>query len=359
MVAIHIPYASLELRAGQQALSHIRQKGLKPLDVGIIPGAAGGPKGLGLQGLDLALFGHWFNQQPRERQLIGSSIGAWRMACACLPDPTTGIRLLGELYTQQHFPRGSSMQSISQSCRIMLEQLLQGREAQILANPHYRLNILLVNSHGLLSHDHKGKLALGLSRVIGANLLNRQYLSKHFQRIVMHDPRSLPLLKTDHDFATRHHPLTPSNLRQALLASGSIPLVMQAINEIPGVGNGSFRDGGLIDYHLDLPYANNDIVLYPHFSTRIIPGWFDKGLPWRKANRHNLRNLLLLAPSQEYLKRLPLGKLPDRSDFKRFQGNDAARQRYWLSAIAESQRLGDDFLELCNRGKLAEYIQPF
>ena len=31
MVAIHIPYASLELRAGQQALSHIRQKGLKPL----------------------------------------------------------------------------------------------------------------------------------------------------------------------------------------------------------------------------------------------------------------------------------------------------------------------------------------
>ena len=66
MVAIHIPYASLELRAGQQALSHIRQKGLKPLDVGIIPGAAGGPKGLGLQGLDLALFGHWFNQQPRE-----------------------------------------------------------------------------------------------------------------------------------------------------------------------------------------------------------------------------------------------------------------------------------------------------
>ena len=34
------------------------------------------------------------------------------------------------------------------------------------ANPHYRLNILVVKSHGQLAHDHRGRLGLGLGSVI-------------------------------------------------------------------------------------------------------------------------------------------------------------------------------------------------
>ena len=86
MTAIHIKSPALSLRAGKRALTRIREQGLQPADVAILPGAAGGPKGLGIQGLDLALFGDWLPRAPRERTLIGASIGSWRFASACLPD---------------------------------------------------------------------------------------------------------------------------------------------------------------------------------------------------------------------------------------------------------------------------------
>jgi hypothetical protein len=50
--------------------------------------------------------------------------------------------------------------------------------------------------------------------------------------------------------------------------------------------------------------------------------------------------------------------LPDRRDFNRFLGDDAGRQRYWRTAMAESQRLGDEFLDLADSGKLHERIKP-
>ena len=48
MSAIHIKSPALTLRAGPRALARIRQHGLSPADVGILPGAAGGPKGIGI-----------------------------------------------------------------------------------------------------------------------------------------------------------------------------------------------------------------------------------------------------------------------------------------------------------------------
>ena len=68
--------------------------------------------------------------------------------------------------------------------------------------------------------------------------------------------------------------------------------------------------------------------------------------------------MLLVAPSREYLASLPHGKLPDRSDFKRYLGDDEGRERYWRKAMAESQRLGDEFLELADSGRLGERLQP-
>ncbi len=358
MSAIHIKSPALTIKAGPRALARIRQDGLSPADVGILPGAAGGPKGIGIQGLDLALFGDWLARAPRERALIGASIGSWRFASACLPDPAAGIRRLGELYTAQRFAKGVSMADVSGSCRQMLHELLADQDASIVANPHYRLHIVVVKSHGLLQHDHRGKLSLGLSSVIGNNLLARQRLGRHFDRVILHDARQVPPLAQLSDFRSHFHALTAQNLRQALLASGSIPMVMEAIREIPGLEPGAYRDGGLLDYHLDLPYHGEDIVLYPHFTDRVIPGWFDKGMPWRRGDRNRLQDVLLLAPSRDYLARLPHGKLPDRTDFKRYLGNDAGREQYWRKAMAESVRLGDEFLALVESGGLAERLQP-
>lgn len=253
MTAIHIKFPALTLKAGPRALARIRQAGLNAADVGILPGAAGGPKALGIQGLDLALFGEWLPAAPRERSLIGASVGSWRFASACLPDAAEGIRRLGTLYNEQSFAKGVTMAGVSQSSQRMLDDLLQGRDTSILENPHYRLNIMVVKSHGLLAQDHRGRLGLGLSSVIADNLRGRARLSRHFERLIVHDPRRAPPLHPLNDFPSRFVALEAGNLRQALLASGSIPLVMEGVRDLPGAGVGTYRDGGLLDYHLDLP----------------------------------------------------------------------------------------------------------
>lgn len=358
MTAIHISSPALELRAGHQAMVHIREQGLQPADVHMIPGAAGGPKALGIQGLDLALFGDWLPRTPQPRSLIGASIGSWRFASACLPDPVEGLRRLGELYTNMQFPKGISMAQISQRCGAMLDELLGEDAHSILHNPQYHLNVMVVKSLGLLQHDTRSRLGLGLGGVIGANLLGRRHLKRYFERVILHDPRQRPPLADLLDFPSEHISLNAGNLRSALMASGAIPWVMQGVRDIPGARLGVYRDGGLLDYHLDLPYQAPGVVLYPHFLDRVVPGWFDKSLPWRRGNLEQLKNVLLMSPSRDYLAKLPFGKLPDRRDFNRFLGDDAGRQRYWRTAMAESQRLGDEFLDLADSGKLHERIKP-
>ena len=72
---------------GPVAREHIAAHGLAPEDVRIIPGAAGGPKGLILGPIDRFLFGDWLPRSNQPVDLVGASIGAWRLANACLRDP--------------------------------------------------------------------------------------------------------------------------------------------------------------------------------------------------------------------------------------------------------------------------------
>lgn len=86
---------------------------------------------------------------------------------------------------------------------------------------------------------------------------------------------SLPLAG-DADF-------TPENVLPVLLATASIPLVLNGVSAIPGAPAGLYRDGGLTDYHLANPLTGKEgIVLYPHFLPQVVPGWFDKSLSWRQ-----------------------------------------------------------------------------
>lgn len=358
MVAIHVPEPALTLRAGARALARIRESGLQPADIHVIPGAAGGPKALGIQGLDMAIFGQWLPQAPQPRSLVGASIGSWRFASVCKPDPVAGLQRLGELYTTQRFPKGITVAEISRRCATMLDELLEGQDEAILSNPLYHLNIMVVKSLRLLQLDHPRALGLGLGGVIGSNLLGRRHLKRWFERVIIHDARLAPPLGDLDDFVTSYVSLSTDNLRPALLASGSIPMVMEAVRDIPGASEGVYRDGGLLDYHLDLPWRAPGVVLYPHFIDRVVPGWFDKAMPWRRACADRAGDVLLVAPSPAYLARLPYGKLPDRRDYRRFGADDAGREQYWRQAMAESQRLGDEFMELVSEGRLEARLQP-
>src|SRR6185436_14695878 len=109
----------LTLRAGPRALEKIRTHGLDPAMVEIIPGAAGGPKGLGIAALDRVIFGDWLPSAPRIRHLIGASIGAWRFAAACRKDPQAALADFARLYTAQSYPRRPSRRFVSQAAREM------------------------------------------------------------------------------------------------------------------------------------------------------------------------------------------------------------------------------------------------
>ncbi|MBY5937502.1 patatin-like phospholipase family protein [Marinobacter nauticus] len=359
MTAIHSRKPALTIRAGRRALQRLQQKPLGPEDVHVIPGAAGGPKALGISGLDKAIFGDWLPQAPQERALIGSSIGSWRFAAiASSDDPKAQLARLAKLYTSQRFAKGVSAAEISRKSILFLEELLGSREDFLLSHPWYRLSIVVVRSLGLLQHDTRGRLSLGLMRAISANMVSRRHLGRFMERGIVHDARSRAPVSTLVDFPSHEVPLSRDNLLPALLASASIPLVMSGVRNIPGAPEGVYRDGGLLDYHLDLPYQQPGIILYPHFTDRVVPGWFDKTLPWRRGDASRLQDVVLVSPSPDYLATLPDRKLPDRKDFEKYVGDDAGRERAWRRAIAESDRLGDEFLELVESGRLLDRIQP-
>ena len=82
---------------------HIERNGLRPACVGIGPAAAGGPKGLVLGPLDRFLFGEWLPRTDHTIHLVGASIGAWRMASACLREPVQAFERLERDYIAQHY----------------------------------------------------------------------------------------------------------------------------------------------------------------------------------------------------------------------------------------------------------------
>jgi hypothetical protein len=192
---------------------------------------------------------------------------------------------------------------------------------------------------------------------ISANMVSRRHLGRFMERGIVHDARIKTPVSKLVDFPSHEVALSSDNLLPALLASASIPLVMSGVRNIPGAPDGVYRDGGLLDYHLDLPYEQPGIILYPHFTDKVVPGWFDKTLPWRRGDATRLQDVLLISPSREYLDSLPDRKLPDRKDFEKYLGDDSGRERSWRTSIAESDRLGDEFLELVDSGRLLDRVQ--
>jgi hypothetical protein len=353
------PASVLAIRAGRRAVQRLASRGLDAADIEIVPGAAGGPKALGLAGLDRAIFGEWLPGAPRVRHLVGASIGAWCFAAACRRDPVRALDDFARAYTGQCYPERPSRRFVSDCARAMLAGLFEGHEDEVLSNPHYRLYIHTVRGRWPLTRDGALATPFGFGMAAVANLLGRRHLARFIDRTVFHDAREAPPFAPGYDrFQTHAVALDRDNLGAALLASASIPLVLEGVAGIPGAPAGIYWDGGIADYHLHLPYHRaGGLVLYPHLTDRIVPGWLDKGLPWRSARGEWLDNVILVAPSREYLATLPHGKLPDRSDFKRYAGDDAGRMRDWRRAIAESGRLADAFHDFARRPDLAR-VQP-
>ena len=353
---------ALSVHAGPRALEALRRHGLRAEHVRVIPAAAGGPKGLVLNPLDRFIFGEWL---PRSRpeaaapiHLLGASIGAWRMAAAALDDPAAALAQMAHDYTHQDYPhapgRPPTPRGVSEVFGANLHARIGSRAAELLRNPRYRLHVFTSRGRNLLRRHGRAlssiSTPLGYAGSFAANAVHRRAMSGWWERVVFSDPRE-PLPFALRDYRTKHAALGADNLALALLASCSIPNWLDPVRDIPGAPPGLYWDGGITDYHLHLDYASMadapgdvpELVLYPHFQHTVVPGWLDKFLKHRHRATAALSNVVLLSPNPAWVRTLPNGKLPDRTDFMRFGDDTAGRIDAWSRAVAESERLRDEF----------------
>ena len=352
--------ASLTLLAGPHALRIVRARGLRAEDIDIVPGASGGAKWLVLAGLDRYLFGELL-AAPRTRpmHLIGSSIGSWRMACLAQRDP---IAALGRghqayIYEQRYTQKPSTAEVTSVLGRAL--DLLLGPTGvdEILEHPWARLHVITTEGRGLAASARRPVLAAGLAMAILGNLVSRRALAWQMRRWIFHSAGAETPFGHLSDLPTIHAGLTRANLRDVLLASGAIPLLLDGVR-VPGTEGGVHWDGGVLDYHLDLDFGPGDgLVLYPHFYSHVVPGWFDKSLRWRRASGANFDRALLIAPSDEFVASLPGGKIPDRRDF--YSMPEAERMRRWQAVVDASGALGAELRELVATGRIADRVQAW
>jgi hypothetical protein len=350
---------ALRLYAGPRALEHLRDRGLRPADVGVIPAAAGGPKGLILGPVDRLLFGQWLAQSQQNIHLVGASIGAWRMGTACLPDTVSSLERLEHDYIHQQVaaPQGQrrpSAQQISEQFALNLQTFYGGRIESLLQHPRWRLHIVAARGRRLLSSDGRWRTPLGYLGAFAANAVRRPALGEWLERVVFSGPDAQAGTVTElpfatHDLRTRQVPMGTHNFMQALQASCSIPFVLRPVQDIPGAPRGTYWDGGITDYHLHLHYlhrADSPIVLYPHFQQAVVPGWLDKAWKGRHRSSPALDHMLVIAPDPQWVRRcLPLGKLPDRSDFARYGQDLGARVKAWGDAVRAAAQLAEELGE--------------
>src|SRR3954462_15844652 len=151
---------ALRIYAGPRARLQLEKQGLRPADVGVIPGAAGGPKGLILGPLDRFIFGDWLGRSTQRLGLGGASIGAWRMATACLAEPIAAFSRLERDYISQDYElppgRKSPLPShVSERFGENLASFYGGRIHEVLQNARYKLHVVTSRGRHVLGREHK------------------------------------------------------------------------------------------------------------------------------------------------------------------------------------------------------------
>ena len=347
--AIHIKRPILSWLIAPQARDYIQQHGFSAEDIGIMLGASGGPKWLVLAGLDRALFSEFLPTRTAPLTTLASSIGSWRFAALAQRDSLAALERFVEAYLAQSYPAKVTIHDVSRVLDAVLSHVLgeQGID-EILTHPVYRNHIVTIRSGGLLQSDHKLALMAGLCATFLANAMGRTHLGRFCERAVFGDSRDR-MIEFDDSLPTRRVALSADNLELALRASGAVPLVLAGVHDIPGAPAGVYRDGGVTDYHFDASLSvSNGLVFYPHFYSYCVPGWFDKTLKSRHhqggaGSRGAWQNLVMVAPSAEFVASLPGGRIPDRKDF--FAMDNQQRLVLWKRTVTESERLGDAFLD--------------
>jgi len=354
----------LEIYAGKNALKTIQDHGFKQELFTNFLGASGGPKWFTLFGLDKYLFGDFFQGRSTELNLVGSSAGAFRAACLTQNNPVQAIEGLAYNYANTVYSKKPTPKEIADKAVGIVDQLFIGNGAnEVLNNKVFKAHFLVAKCHGLTAFDNKIMQGAGLINSILLNKISRKLLNKQYQRYIFKHASSNLVINDPYNFNNVYQTLTSDNIKSAILASGSIPMVMSGIKHINGAAKGTYRDGGIIDYHFDFSLGNETnnqlsntgstqaLTLYPHFSAEPKAGWFDKNSS-RKVLASSYENTVLLAPSKKFIQSLPFNKIPDRTDFTEI--DNTTRIKYWEQVLGETDKLAECFNEFVVKQDIAK-----
>lgn len=349
--------SSISLYAGEKALTKIKQEGIHPSMFSAFLGASGGPKWFVLSGLDKVIFNEFLHNSKQHVDIIGSSAGAFRACCFSQNDPKAAIERLAKEYSTTVYSDKPTAREITEKGQVLLKHMMgeQGIE-ETLSSSNKTVHVVTAKCHGLVASEQKAKQLTGLAIAAGRNALSRAKLQKSFTRVIFSSSTSGLSFTEKVPFNTEQVHLQQDNFLQALMASGSIPAIIEGVKDIPHASKGMYRDGGIIDYHFDMHINTPELVLYPHFYSHPVPGWFDKSLSSRICHKDSYDNVLMLVPSEKFVAKLPYGKIPDRKDFEQMDAEQ--RIKYWHKVIAESDRLAEEFLTIVEKQNILEHVKP-
>ena len=361
--------SDLVIAAGPKALAHIQKNGLSPDDISAIFGASGAAKWLAIAGLDHKVFTEFMPQRRSKTpvDLFGTSVGAFKLAGAARRDADATIRIMAEAYIAQSYAEAVDFTTIDRQTDIVLAKTMghdtdgdmQAGVADILTNPAYRMHIGTVRCHNGLNGGLP-RQGLALARAGLLSTVTGGHLRGLAERTIFSDPRSDLAFTARDGYAVRHAKLTADNFLSALRASGAIPVYMRAVHLAEDPAH-KYHDGGMLDYH-PVPGTfwpqDDGLILYPHFYDHFKMRWFDKFYPWRKAPARLLDNVVMIAPSRQWVKALPDGKIPSRQDFPKYRKNEAERFEKWGEVVRRSHALGEAFIHAAKTGGISDMVVP-
>ena len=352
---------NLIVKAGKNALQIIRDGGFDWNRISTYYGSASGPRWLVTSGFDLTLLEQGCLGRNRAVLLAGASSGAWRFSAWPQPEPVKCYLALRQAYIEARYRRKDTPQTVRNALTKIINRYLEDDAIPFaLANKKYRLAIITARARKLAASETPWVQKTGLGLCFAGNLVLPETIYRFFERIVFYSGPKPPAFCLNGTFRGRCIPLNTANFKHAVLSSGAIPLVVSGVRDIFGAPRGIYRDGGLVDYHINETFTPRagEMTLFFHHQAQSKPTWLDKHLKSRQSPAELMDNVLMVYPTPAFVATLPDGKIPDREDLVTYVDNQDTRIRNWWEAVEQSAHLGDEFLELAASGRIRESVLP-
>ncbi|MBN2283785.1 MAG: hypothetical protein JXO48_07835 [Deltaproteobacteria bacterium] len=352
--------SDIRVKAGKHVFAMIQDGGFDLDRVTTFIGPGAGPRWLIASGFDSTLVRSDLLGRRKPVLLVGSSAGALRLAAWLQPEFEKSYQALVDSYLSLVFSRRDNRRTILRAISNLIDEYVENDALPFaLRNRRFRIAVITARSRAMTASEIPPILGAGLGAAFLANAVHSSLMHRFFSRVVFYNGPIVPRFCLDRSFRGETVALNEINFKHALLATSAIPLAVSGVRDIYGARTGVYRDGGLMDYHLNQRYAATDeeVTLFFHHQERIIPAWMDKKLPYRKPRPGVLDSVLMVHLSEDFVEKLPGGRVPDRTDFRTYAGDPETRIAYWRKAVELAAPLGEQFLDLVAGGRLRQVVE--